>query len=120
MDEDSVLGHAYRLRLTREALGLSQAEICRQTGIGTSSWNNAETGDARLGYENAIKVCKRYGVTLEWLIRGDMYGLPGELARMIGNLHNSGTVPRPGPRIDQMDSHLKRGKGPKGPDSGEG
>ena len=54
-----------RLRLTREALGLSQAELCRRTGIRPAAWNNAETGDNRIGIESAVELCKTTGVTLD-------------------------------------------------------
>ena len=69
-----------RLRLTREALGLSQAELCRRTGITPAAWNNAETGDNRLGIDNALSLCRATGVTLDWLFQGHRGGLPQKLA----------------------------------------
>jgi transcriptional regulator with XRE-family HTH domain len=69
-----------RLRLTRQALGLSQAELCRRTGIRPAAWNNAETGDNRIGIESAVELCKTTGVTLDWIFLGHRGGLPQKLA----------------------------------------
>jgi len=69
-----------RLRLTREALGLSQAELCRRVGISPAAWNNAETGDNRLRVDNAMELCKATGVTLDWIYLGHRAGLPQKLA----------------------------------------
>jgi transcriptional regulator with XRE-family HTH domain len=69
-----------RLRFTREALGLSQAELCRRTGIGPAAWNNSETGDNRIGIDNAILLCRATGVTLDWIFLGHRGGLPQKLA----------------------------------------
>lgn len=80
---ESVEACGRRLEATRIALGLSQAEICRQTGITPQAWNNAETGDNRLAIENAYKICRRYGLTTDWLYRGDIRQIPAELAKKI-------------------------------------
>jgi DNA-binding XRE family transcriptional regulator len=69
-----------RLRVTREALGLSQAELCRRLGISPAAWNNAETGDNRIGIDNAMLLCKTTGVTLDWIYLGHRGGLPQKLA----------------------------------------
>src|SRR5262245_65016276 len=69
-----------RLRLTRQALGLSQAELCRRTGISPAAWNNAETGDNRIGIDNAMSLCKATGATLDWIFMGHRGGLPQKLA----------------------------------------
>lgn len=72
-----------RLKVTREALKLSQAELCRRTGISTQSWNNAETGDERISVDNAIKLCRHSGVTLDWVYRGIPALLPADIAKKI-------------------------------------
>lgn len=83
---ESVEECAYRLHVTRIALGLSQAEICRQAKIEPSAWNNAETGDNRLGIDNANKLRARFKISLDWLFWGDMYGLPADLAKRIAEV----------------------------------
>ena len=81
----STMEVAARLKLTREALKLSQAALCRQTGISPQSWNNAETGDNRIAVDEAMKLCRATGVTLDWIFRGNRTLLPAiileELAR---------------------------------------
>lgn len=78
---------ASRLKLTREALyGTergSQARLCRATGIKTQSWNNAETGDNRIGIDDAIKLCQVTGVTLDWIYQGLRVNLPQKVLEYI-------------------------------------
>jgi transcriptional regulator with XRE-family HTH domain len=84
---------AERLRLTREALRLKQVAICRLTGISTAAWNNAETGDNRLGVDQAIALCQATGVTLDWIFRGIRAGLPHAIAQRISELENAPAAP---------------------------
>lgn len=77
---------AARLRATRLALKLSQAALCRLAGISVQSWNNAETGDSRIGVNQAIKLCKATGVTLDWIYRGIWTGLPTGIAEAIARI----------------------------------
>lgn len=74
---------AARLKLTREALGLTQVQICRMTGISTQTWNNAETGDNMLGLQSGLLLCRATGVTLEWIYRGRRANLPQAIAEEI-------------------------------------
>lgn len=69
-----------RLIMTRNALGLSQAELCREAGIATNAWNQFEK-DRTITIVNAIKLCDRFGLTLDWLYLGDRSGLPGRVLR---------------------------------------
>lgn len=71
---------AERLRLTREAMGWSQAELCRRSGISPQIWNNAETGDNRISVDEAIKLCRTTGVTLDWIYRGSRVLLPAVIS----------------------------------------
>lgn len=77
---------AARLRMTRKALKLTQARLCSITGISKAAWNNAETGDARIGVDNAIQLCQVTGATLDWIFRGIRAGLPTELQEAISKL----------------------------------
>lgn len=70
---------AARLKQTREALKLTQARLCRIADISTSAWNNYETADARIGVDQAIKLCQATGVTLDWIYRGIRSGLPSAI-----------------------------------------
>lgn len=71
---------AERLQLTRLALGLSQAAIGRLAGIEPQAWNNNERARGRISLDQAIKLCIATGVSLDWIYRGEMRGLPHELA----------------------------------------
>src|SRR5262245_39561537 len=55
-----------RLKLTREALGLAQVDLCRRTGISTQAWNNYERGAKRISVDNAIRLRERLGIPLDW------------------------------------------------------
>ena len=76
---------AARLKLTREALGLSQAALCRRTGIATNVWNNAETGDNRISVDEAVKLCRVTGVSLDWIYRGSRVNLPEKILEFLAN-----------------------------------
>lgn len=80
---------ADRLRTTRVALKLTQAALCRLTGISTAAWNNAETGDARIGVDNAILLCQATGVTLDWIYRGSRTGLPHPINEAIARTESA-------------------------------
>lgn len=64
-----------RLRLTRMALDIRQVDIARKFGCSTASWNHYETGKRPLDIDLAIELCDAYGLTLDWLYRGDNSGL---------------------------------------------
>lgn len=84
-----------RLRLIRRAYGalqrqgareISQAEFARLCDISPAAWNNAETGDNRLGLDNAINVSRRTGASLDYIYLGDVAHLPHALAAEIEKL----------------------------------
>lgn len=79
-DPYSVEAVAERMRLTRLALGLTQAAIGRLAGIGAQAWNNNERARGRISLDQALKLCVATGVSLDWIYRGEMRGLPHELA----------------------------------------
>lgn len=83
---------AERLRLTREALDLSQAEIGRRTKISPQAWNNYERGRQRISVDEAVKLCIATGVTLDWIYRGDLRGVANELA---GKIQDAAGRPTP-------------------------
>jgi transcriptional regulator with XRE-family HTH domain len=65
---------------------MSQAEIARLCGINRQAWNNAETGDSRLGLDNAMALSRQTGVTLDYLFFGNRAGLPHLIAVEIERL----------------------------------
>ncbi len=84
---------AARLRITRLALKLTQRRLCQLTGLSTSAWNNAETGDSRIGVDSAILLCQATGITLDWIYRGSRVGLPTGISEAIALVERE--PPRP-------------------------
>src|SRR3990167_11555469 len=80
---------AKRLVATRMALGLSQAELCRRTGIAANTYNQWEQANGRPGLDGALVLCRTFGITLDWIYLADMAGLPHKLAVDISAVLNS-------------------------------
>jgi transcriptional regulator with XRE-family HTH domain len=86
-----------RLRLIRLAYGalqdplhpMSQAEFCRLCEIGRAAWNNAETGDVRIGLDNANAVRRRTGAGLNYIYHAEIRDLPHALAIEIARLEKA-------------------------------
>ncbi len=83
-----------RLRWIRIAFGkvqghtneISQSEFARRCDIGIAAWNNAETGDNRIGVDSALKLWHVTGVGLDYVFHGDMRTVPHALAVEIQKL----------------------------------
>lgn len=92
-----------RLRLIRLAYGrligrerdMTQAEFSALCGVNRQAWNNAETGDFRLGLDNAMAVARRTGVSLDYIYFGLRDRLPHALAVEMEKLE---AAPRPARR----------------------
>lgn len=69
-----------RLTLSLEAVGLRQADVARALGVSQSKLGNWMRGDNYPDEYLMTVLCDRYGLTMDWLYRGVIYGLPGELA----------------------------------------
>ncbi len=85
---------ATRLRITRLALKLTQRRLCELTGLSTSAWNNAETGDSRIGVDSAILLCQATGITLDWIYRGSRVGLPTGISEAIAQVERDPPKPK--------------------------
>lgn len=72
-----------RLAALREALGISQAELCRQIKCATTRWNQYETGERKITLAVANKLADGYGVTLDWIYRNDVRLLPPALQKKL-------------------------------------
>jgi len=87
---------AKRFRLIRRAYGalqhnsapMSQSEFARLCGIGVAAWNNAETGDNRIGLDNAMALRRITGATLDYVFCGDIAAMPHSLMIEIEKLDN--------------------------------
>lgn len=86
MNGESTQAIAARIEITRLALGYKTqgafaAAIDRS--YTPQRWNNYVAGRDRLPLNVALKLCQRFGLTLDWIYRGDTNGLPVRLARQI-------------------------------------
>jgi transcriptional regulator with XRE-family HTH domain len=74
-----------RLRITRAALGHTQAVMANLMGSSTGgqAWENYEAGRRRISIDHALKLCMHLGLTLDWIYRGDIRSLPTELGERI-------------------------------------
>ena len=72
-----------RLELTRSVFGLAQGEFADRAGLAANTYNQFERGKKRPQIESANALCDAYGLTLDWIYRGDPSGLRYELAAQI-------------------------------------
>lgn len=76
-----------RLALARKAIGVDQQEFGTAAGLSQPRYNQYEKGKRLLTLDAAMKLCEHYGLTLDWLYRGDPSGLPYRLhdrTRLLG------------------------------------
>lgn len=71
---------AGNLRQIVAVIGDSQAVIARRIGVSPSKLGNWLRGDNYPDPYAMWLLCEAYGVTMDWLYRGRIYGLPAELA----------------------------------------
>lgn len=75
-----------RLRALRNALKLTQDQMAASLGSasGSALWSQYETGKNRIDIDYALALCRRYGVSLDWIYRGHWHsGLPFDLAERV-------------------------------------
>jgi DNA-binding XRE family transcriptional regulator len=77
--EQSVKVLARRLKLTREALELSAAEVCKRIDCAPNRWSQYESGKRPITVAVAIAMCEEFGLSLDWIYRGDPQRLPHDL-----------------------------------------
>jgi DNA-binding XRE family transcriptional regulator len=76
-------GIAYRLTLTRQALGYDQSTFAKKAGIAANTYNQYENGKNAPDMERANALCDTYRLTLDWIFRGDTSSLRRETANTI-------------------------------------
>lgn len=79
-----------RLRVARDALGLTGTEFAKRARIAQNAYSQYETGKRMLTTTAAIRLCSTYGLTMDWLFRGDPSGLPYSLAGQIMTASTNG------------------------------
>ncbi|WP_457090774.1 helix-turn-helix domain-containing protein [Microvirga sp. P5_D2] len=73
-----------RLRQLRLAMGFIQKRAwCNFIGAHEPSWHVFENGNRRITIDEALKVCDRTGVSLDWIYRGLEHTLPLHVAEKL-------------------------------------
>lgn len=68
-----------RLVAMHNALGITQADVCRAIDLTSGRYNQYVTGKRLLTLDVAVRLVATYGVTLDWLFLGDVSALPVRL-----------------------------------------
>lgn len=76
-----------RLVLTRKALGFeSQIDFCKAIRVQKNIYNPFEKGKRRISLAIAMKIRRRFGISLDWIYCGDPTSLPLHIHRKIESL----------------------------------
>jgi transcriptional regulator with XRE-family HTH domain len=70
MDTDIEVSN--RLAALREKLQMDQASFAKSLGIEKNTYNAYERGKRPLTIETAKRIRKRYGISVDWLLFGDI------------------------------------------------
>lgn len=81
IDPPNTIGE--RLEKLRDAVDMNTTKIAETLDITHSAWSQYENGTRRISLEVAGKLVERFGVTLDWIYRGDPSGLPMRLAQLL-------------------------------------
>jgi transcriptional regulator with XRE-family HTH domain len=100
MEDDDTGQIARRLQLSREAMGMKPADLCRRTGIRLTTYSKWENAEAKPSLNEAMILRRHFAYTLDWIYDGDPSGLPHALATRIAELeqtppHISGPARKP-------------------------
>ena len=85
IDPTSAAEIGKRLARTRQALGYTTTKMCDLMGSVShgSAYTNYEMGRRRISLDHALALCDKCGLTLDWIYRGLIQGLPEHLQRAI-------------------------------------
>jgi transcriptional regulator with XRE-family HTH domain len=92
---------AKRLELFRKALGLRQVDLVRELDWSPQKWGQWEKGQRTPNIADMIELAERYGVTLDYVYRGDMSRLPEWMAQKIRELVASDPLINAAPGSDR-------------------
>lgn len=74
-----------RLRVTRLALGITQKSMAHPLSVTREAYTMYETGSREPPWTVGIELCDAWGLTLDWIYRGDMSGLQSGLVEKIAS-----------------------------------
>ena len=84
------VGVGHRLEALRHALGLSRKAFSASFGLDPSSYTKTVNGEKQLRSEAAFIIAERWGVSIDYLLRGRLSELPEHLRDRILKRLNSG------------------------------
>ena len=73
-------GVGKRLEAIRSALHLPKGEFAKSFGVDPSSYSKIIKGEKPLLAESAFQISEQWGVTMDYIYRGRLLGLPEEIA----------------------------------------
>ena len=83
-----------RLRITRLAMKLTQKSMAHPLSVTREAYTMYETGARIPPWDMAIELTEAWGLTLDWIYKGDLSGLPAHLVEKINR-----SLPRAKTRI---------------------
>jgi len=83
IDGTSTADVAARLVLTRLALGLKPSQLAKIVGLTQQMISNYEAGRHLISVTSSNRYVSAFGLTLDWIYRGDMKGLSHDLIMRI-------------------------------------
>ncbi len=75
-----------RIRELRERAGMTQQQLAEAVAVTSVHLSNVETGNALPGVEVVIRLADYFGVTTDWILRGNVPGLTDKLGEGMANL----------------------------------
>lgn len=70
---------ASRLKMTRLAIGISAADLCKRIKVKANRWSQYESGERRITIAVANKLCDEFDLSLDWIYRANPAQLPHAL-----------------------------------------
>ena len=70
-----------RLKKLRKAVGKTQAEMAELVGVSQTAWSLNERSEPgrRISIDSSMRLCELFGVSLDWIYRGNIANLPPKL-----------------------------------------
>lgn len=75
-----------RIILARNALGLKAIQLARSLNISAQRLSNYERGDRPFDLELAMELSRKHGITMDYIYRGELRGLPLEIFQRLDPL----------------------------------
>lgn len=86
-DEGPKRETAPRLKALRRGLDCTQAEMGEKIGVSDKAWQNYESGVRWIERLEAIRLCEKTHVTMDWIYRGNATLVPVEVQNIIREGH---------------------------------